>query len=83
MKNIIGKDAIRSKKKIQFKIKGKSTTNSSEIANSFNDFFVSIGPKLANNIVSTIDPMSYVTTCNNSIVIPPVTLAEVSRLFYR
>ena len=39
MKNIIGKDAIRSKKKIQFQIKGKSTTDSSEIANSFNDFF--------------------------------------------
>ena len=77
MKKIIGKNAIRSKRKIQFQIKGKSSTNSGEIANSFNDFFVSIGPKLANNIVSTIDPMSYVTPCNNSIVIPPVTLAEV------
>ena len=27
-------------------------------------FLVSIGPKLANNIVSTIDPISYVTPCN-------------------
>ena len=77
MKKIIGKDTICSKKKIQFQIKGKSTTDNREIANSFNDFFVSIGPKLANNIVSTVNPMSYVTPCNNSIVIPPVTLAEV------
>ena len=38
---------------------------------------MSIGPELARNIVSTIDPMSYVNNCNNSIVIPPITIAEV------
>ena len=61
MKKNIGKDVIRSKRKTPFQIKGKSSTNSGEIANSFNEFFVSIGPKLANNIVNTMDPMSYVT----------------------
>ena len=40
-------------------------------------FFVSIGPVLARNIVSTIDPISYVNNCNNSLVIPPITIAEV------
>ena len=32
-----------------------------EITNSFNAFFVSIGPVKANNNVSTTDSMSYVT----------------------
>ena len=30
----------------------------------------------------TIDPMSYVTPCSNSIVIPPVTLLRLDRPFY-
>ena len=77
MKKIIGKDANYSKKKINFQVNGKSTTDSDEIANSFNDFFVTIGSELAKNIVSTTDPMSYVDPCYNSIVIPPVTMAEV------
>ena len=51
-----------------------------KIANSFNHFFISIGPKLAQNIISTVNPMSYVTPCNNSIVIPPVTIAEVTQV---
>ena len=36
-----------------------------------------IGPELANNIGSATDPMSYVTPCNDSIVIPQVAVAEV------
>ena len=38
-----------------------------------------IGPKLADNILSTTNPLSYVSNCNNSIVIPPVTMAEVKQ----
>ena len=40
-------------------------------------FLVTIEPELARNIVRTIDPMSYVNNCNNSLVIPPITIAEV------
>ena len=40
---------------------------------------MSIGPELARNIVSTADPMSYVNSCNNSIVIPPITMAEIKQ----
>ena len=29
-------------------------------------FFASVGPRLARNIISTLNPMSYVTPCNNS-----------------
>ena len=40
-------------------------------------FFVTIGSKLAKNIVSTTDPMFYVDPCYNSIVILSVTIPEV------
>ena len=50
-----------------------------EIANGYNELFVSIGPKRADNILSTTNPLSYVNNYTNSIVIPPVTIAEVSQ----
>ena len=62
--------------KLKFQVNYKLITDSLEIANSFNEFFVTIGPKLAHTIKSTTNPMSYVNNCNNSIVIPPVTMAE-------
>ena len=74
---IIGKDANNLKPKLQFQVNDKYVTDSLEVANSFNEFFVSIGPKLADNILSTTNPLSYVNNCTNSIVIPPVTIAEV------
>ena len=80
MKTIIGKDSNNSKSSLKFQVNGKCITDSLEIANSFNNFFVSVGPKLAQNIISTVNPMSYVTPCNNSIVIPPITIAEVSQV---
>ena len=36
-----------------------------------------VGPDLSKDIVSTTNPMSYINNCSNSIVLPPVTLAEV------
>ena len=64
------------KSSLRFQANGKCL----EIANSFNHFFVSIGPKLAQSIIFTGNPMSYVIPCNNSIVIPPVTIAEVTQV---
>ena len=78
LKTIIGKDRNNLKSSFRFQVNGKCITNSLEIANSFNHFFVSVGPNLAQNIISTVNPMSYITPCNNSIVIPPVTIAEVT-----
>ena len=37
------------------------TTNPEFIANSFNNFFVNFGEKLAENIKSDIDPLKYIT----------------------
>ena len=42
VKKIIGKDANYSKKK-KFQVNGKSTIDSGQISNSFNNFFVTIG----------------------------------------
>ena len=74
---ILGKDTNNSKRTLKLNIKGKCVTDSMEIANNFNTFFVSIGSELAKDIVSTANPMSYIKNCNNSIVIPPVTMIEV------
>ena len=79
MKTIIEKDSNNLKSSLKFQVNGKCITDSIEIANSFNNFFVSAGPNVAQNIISTVNPMSYVTPCNNSIVIFPVTIAEVSQ----
>ena len=74
---ILGKDTNNSKRTLKLNIKGKCVTDSMEIANNFNTFFVSIGSEPAKDIVSTANPMSYINNCNNSIVIPPVTMIEV------
>ena len=80
LKTIIGKDRNNLKNSLRFHVNGKCITGSLEITNSFNHFFVSFGPKLAQNIISTFNPLSCVTPCNNSIVIPPVTIAEVTQV---
>ena len=48
------------------------------IANAYNDFFVEVGPTLANNISSTVNPMSYVTNhVINSMYVPVITECEI------
>ena len=58
-------------------VKCKCITDSLQIADYFNNYFVSVGPDLSKDLVSTTNPMSYINNCSNSIVLPPVTLAEV------
>ena len=52
-------------------------TDNLDMANGFNNFFVSIGPKLANNLKSDIDPLSYVNNNINSIVVQEVSCSQV------
>ena len=51
--------------------------DSLDIANGFNNCLVSVGPKLANNLKSDIDPLSYVNYNINSIVVPEVSCIQV------
>ena len=66
-----------SKKKLIFDINNKTTTDPNVIANGFNNFFVTIGPQLAKNIKSDINPLSYVKSVNKSMVLTDVTSTEV------
>ena len=77
--HIIGLDGNTVMKKISFLIDDKLVTDSLEVANGFNDFLVSIGPALAKDLVSSVNPLSYVksNTCTNSIVIREVTYLQV------
>ena len=74
---ILGKDRNPSAKNPTFKLDGKIISDRAAIANGFNNYFVSIGPKLASEISSNVNPISYVKSINNSIVIPNITCHEV------
>ena len=77
LKHILGLDSNTVKKKMSFLIDDKLVTVSLEVANGFNDFFVSIGPELAKDLVSSVNPLSYVKSNTNSIVIQEVTYLQV------
>ena len=59
MKEIVGKNKNKSKSSLQFKINGTLTNDNHVICNSFNDYFVQVGPQLANKIVSHVNPLTY------------------------
>ena len=77
LKNIIGKERNHSNNKLSFCIDNIMVTESADIANGFNDFFVSIGPQLADKISCTVNPVSYLVSIENSIVFPEISCAEV------
>ena len=77
LREILNMNNPSSKKKLIFDINNKTTTDPNEIATGFNNFFVTIGPQLAKNIKSDINPLSYVKSVNNSMVLTDVTSTEV------
>ena len=76
-KNIIGKDSLSSKRKLKFTINNETVNDSQIIATEFNNFFTSIGSALADKITCSVDPISYVDTIINSIVITYVSYMDV------
>ena len=69
MNNIIGKQGGNYSQKKTFSIDNEIIDNSEKIANAFNNFFVSIGHNLAKNITCNINPLIYVNSVNDSIVV--------------
>ena len=57
---ILGLGSNTSKQNMNLLIDNRLVTDSLNIANGFNNFFVSIGSKLANDLTSDVDPLSYV-----------------------
>ena len=77
LKNIIGKDSLSSKRKLKFTINNETVNDSQIIVTEFNNFFTSIGPAFADKITCSVDPISYVDTIINSIVITYVSYMDV------
>ena len=48
--------------------------------NAFNKYFVQVGPRLANKINNTTDPLTYVTSSVNSIFIPYVSENQITEV---
>ena len=74
---ILGLGSNTSKQYMNLFIEDRLVTDSLDIANGFNNFFVSIGPKLAKDLTSDIDPLSYVDYNMNSIVTPEISCNQV------
>ena len=77
LKNIIGKLTNNIERKMSFSIKDAIVTDIQIFDNEFNNFFISIGPNLAHDLSSDVNPLSYVNNVVNSIVIPTITTLEV------
>ncbi len=77
LKSIIGKDSVKAKKRVNFCSNNTVVTDNTEIANLFNNFFVSIGPTLAKDLTCDVNPMSYVRSIPNSIVVLSISAAEI------
>ena len=74
----MGKNSCNSKRKLKLTINNQTVNDSQTIANEFNNFFVSIGPAIADNITCFVDPMSYVDNIMNSIVISYVSCMDIN-----
>ena len=77
LRNILGKDHNKRKKHHSFFINNNYVTDSLQIANDFNKFFVSIGSLLAKKIKSDVNPLLYVDNNVNSIATFEVTSNRV------
>ena len=74
---ILGLGSNTSTQNMNLLIDGRLVTDSLDIANGFNNFFVSIGSKLAKDLTSDVDPLSYVDYNMNSIVTPEISCNQV------
>ena len=81
-KTILALNSNSEKRQLCLTINNVAVTNSKDIANGFNDFFVSIGPELAKDIHSDINPLTYVNSVNNSIVNFDVSCDEVKNIIH-
>ena len=82
MREVIGKHSNADLNKCVFNVNGSETNNSQIITNEFNDYFVNIGPVLANHFDDSLNPLQYVNSVVNSIYIPIISEAEVTETMF-
>ena len=79
---IDGKSIFSKNKLTGYIVNNKKMTDPVAIANSFNDYFINVGRSLAHNcmpnIVSRIDPLSYIDKSKNCITDVAVTVNDVN-----
>ena len=79
LKTIIDTNS-KSSRNTTFSINDKLVTDGKEIAIGFNNYFIFIGLLLANDIRCSVNPMSYVKSIHNSILIVNISCSEVERV---
>ena len=61
-------------------INGELTSDKDIISNAFNNYFVTIGPQLANKININKNPLTYINSTMNSIVIPYINEKDITQV---
>ena len=80
IKSVINKQKVNTPSD-KFQINNQIITDRNIIANTFNNFYVNIGPNLAKNICSFVNPTSYMSVQNpNSMFMTPVLPKEVENI---
>ena len=77
IKEIIGKSK-NMHNSTQFNINGNPTVDEAIISNSFNNYFIHLGPRLAQQIKSHFNPLNYVNDTMKSMFIPYISEYEVT-----
>ena len=62
---------------IYFIIRKKLVSDETEIANGFNDYFVTLGKSLTKNTNNDVNPLDYIQSNSKSIVIPDITVGDI------
>ena len=79
IRTLLDKDAGNNvSKSIDFVVNNTMTCDPKQISNSFNNYFISVGSTLASNIHSNVNPLLYVDSNINSIIMPEVTEEEIT-----
>ena len=82
-KNIVGKDQKNNQIQTQtFLFENKEVSDSFEVENIFNDYFIIVGSKLAEQIISDINPLSYVNHNHHNLFIPNIEEIEITKTLY-
>ena len=63
---------------IKFYLNGNPTVDKAVISNPFNNYFIHVGPRLAQQIQSHINPLNYVNDTMKSMFIPYIREYEIS-----
>ena len=80
IKDIVGKTKIQNNIKQKMYINGELTSDIDIIYNAFNNYFVTIGPQLANKININKNPLTYINSTMNSIFIPYINEKDITQV---